>query len=64
MHDNNQTYMYALFTDGQRMTGTKYGKIWNSREEAREMKRAATSSKGIKGQVVIGRTENSWNYVR
>ena len=63
MHNINQQYMYALFNDGHRMTGTKYGQTFTSREEARSMRRNASNSKSIKGSVVIGRAANQWDWV-
>jgi len=63
MH-SNQTYIYALFNDGERMTGRTYGQMWYSRKEAREMKRRAMDSRSVKGNITIGRTENTWDYIR
>ena len=59
-------YLYALFTDGERMTGKVYGKLFFDRNTARAAKVKAVSSTKIEGRVTISRVAvgHDWLTVR
>ena len=58
-------YLYALFNDGVRMSGSNYGKLFFERSTARAWKLKAAKSSKVNGSVSIGRlaVNDQWEMV-
>lgn len=65
MSPTTPNYLYALFNNGQRMTGN-YGKLFMTRKDARSWKSKAVKSSKVDGSVQIARVEvsNDWQFIR